>query len=110
MDPTEFGDYYFGVPNGRDKPGKTLNPKDRLLTHFSGWAVTLEQGATVASVEAYYVDGKPSEHNPGLSQEELDKGYPVSGDYSRRFQHWRNTGHWPTYADMPDVKPIGAIF
>lgn len=50
--------------------------------NFTGYYLHPGSTKTVGEIEDYYLHGKPSESNSGLTAEELaeGRGYPISGD------------------------------
>lgn len=67
--------YVFRVP----RAPRGMEP---ARENFTGYFTPPSSNKTVQQLEDYYIHGKPSHHNAGLSSEELaeGRGHPISGD------------------------------
>lgn len=109
LDVTEFGRWFYG-PSWTYvlKPKRVLEPTGALRENFTGYALPPNDTKTVGEIEAFYVHGQPSEAAPNspVTDEIKERGYPISGDWTRRRQFAENV----TYGEIPDRAPLGALF
>lgn len=90
-----------GLPDektGHLEPPRILDPRETLRANFSGYPACSDS-RLVVELNKFYSD-------PAFAED----GEPISGDETARFRRWHQSGWWPTYGDIPDQKPRGALF
>ena len=112
-DTQAFSKEFYGVSYGYVfKVPRLLKGTEPARENFTGYFIPYGSTQTVAELEAYYVHGKPSHHNAGLSPEELaeGRGKPISGDGTTKAH---SAGSF-TMGDLPQhtpaVTPSGHLF
>jgi hypothetical protein len=82
---------YLEPPIGRP------DPDEPLRSNFSGWSA--HGKSTVSEIREFY-----------SQPEYAEEGRPISGDQTKRFLAVEKGAGWPTYGDIPDLKPRDALF
>ena len=82
---------YLEPPQGRP------DPDEPLRCNFSGWSA--HGNSTVFEMREFY-----------SQPEYAEDGKPISGDQTQRFLAVEQGAGWPTYGDIPDIKPRNALF
>ena len=99
-DTQAFSKEFHGVSNGLVyRLPQHPSPDAALRENFTGYFIPVDDTTTVERPVAYYVTGKPSAHNHGLTPDEVaaQRGHPISGDGTTRQRRALNA----TYADIP---------
>lgn len=82
---------YLEPPQGR------LDLTEPHRSNFSGWSA--HGRGTVAEIIDFY-----------SQPEYAEEGKPISGDLTQRFLACEKGAGWPKYGDIPDIKPLNALF